>query len=139
MTASNMLTYVVGSVPAATLVYLGSPTNDDAGALKYVLEDSITLYGGGATTEAQCTDLAKFNLIGRALFWQWAVEHIVAADFAPAQLGQSEYAAHVAEIKRLRDHYAALANIYGGAAIQLADTTFDEDPYLFPREADQIP
>jgi hypothetical protein len=137
MTASTMLTYVIGAVPSTTLAYLGTPTNDDAGPLKYVLADALTNYG--VTTEAQVTDLKRFNLIGRALFWEWAVEYIVAADFAPAQQGAgADYSAHVAECRRLRDYYFDLANTYNGAPIQLADTVFLNDPYKFPRDSDKF-
>ena len=132
---SAMLQYVLASVPAGTISYLGSPVE---ATLATVLADAITSYGGGATTEAQCTDTVKFNAIGRALFWQWALEYVIAGDFAPAQLGQSEYAAHVAEIKRLRDYYADLANTYEGAPVQLADSYLVDDPYRFPRSSDTI-
>ena len=137
MTASTMLTYVVGSVPAATLAYLGTPTNDDAGALKYVLADALTIYG--VATEILATDTRRFNMIGRALFWQWAYEYLVAADFAPAQQGAgADYTAHVAECRRLRDYYMDLANTYTGVPIQLGKTVFANDPYVFPRDSDKM-
>lgn len=130
---SAMLTYVLASVPSGTKSYLGSP---DETALATVLADALTTYG--VASEALVTDTQKFNAIGRALFWQWAVEYVTAASFVPSQGFQSEYTAHIAEIKALRDYYAALANSYGGgASIILGDTTLQNDPYAFPRFSDR--
>jgi hypothetical protein len=129
---SAMLTYVLGTIPTPTLAALGNPTDT---VLAPILADAITQYGNGATVEADCTNTVRFNAIGRALFWAWAVERMQSASI-PGSGGQSEFQAHVSEMRKLRDYYAE--QVPGSnASIQQGTVACTTDPYVFPRYSDR--
>jgi len=132
-----MLTYVIASLPAPTKALLGTP---DETALAPVLADAIKEYDNAYTTEAQCTDTVRFNAIGLAYFWQWALLRIQSARFDPVQGTSSEFEKHVAEFTRLRDWY--WNRVPGGMAsapgIILTTITGEQDPYVYPRYEDRV-
>jgi hypothetical protein len=139
---STMLTYVIASIPPATLIYLQSPAGTAVveATLAPVLADAITIYDPSFTLEAQCTDKVRFNAIGRALFWQWALESIQAADVTGgASQASSEFSAHVAEITRLRDwYYSQVPGGMPGPAVEVGTIIGSRDPYVYPRHEDRI-
>jgi hypothetical protein len=133
--ASAMLAYVIAHVPPTTLAFLGSPDED---GLALVLEDAIHAYSATAALEADCTDTVRFNAIGLAVFWQWAVEYMLAGKFTggPAQ-SSSEFTAKLAEVKANRDYYASIVPGGYGPPIICGTVTGEKDPYVHPRYEDQ--
>jgi len=129
---SAMLTYLLAAIPPGVSAYLGTPTDT---TLAPVLTDAITRYNPTFTTEAQCVDKARFYAIGRALFWQYALEYMLAGKYTGGDAqASSEYAAHLAEVTRLRDYYAAqVPDAYG----RIGQVTLENDPYAHPRYADR--
>ena len=130
---SAMLTYVLAAIPPGVAAYLGTPTES---SLAIVLADAIKQYDKSYTTEAQCTDTVRFNAIGRALFWQYALEYMLAGKYTGQPGSPSEYAAHLAEVTRLRDYYASKVP---DAAGHVGSVIFETDPYAMPRYADRTP
>jgi len=132
---SAMLAYVIAAVPTGTLAYLGTP---DEAALATVLYDAIRIYSPTYTTEAQCTDTVKFYAIGRALFWQYALEYMLAGKYTGQPGSPSEYETHLAEVTRLRDFYWSAASPWmPGPAVQTGVVVAEEDPYAMPRYQDR--
>jgi hypothetical protein len=127
-----MLTYLLTAIPPGVSAYLGTPTDT---LLAPVLADAIKQYNPTYTTEAQCTDKVRFNAIGRALFWQYALEYMLAGKYTGgAAQASSEYAAHMAEVTRLRDYYASkVPDAYG----HVGSVICENDPYAHPRYADR--
>jgi hypothetical protein len=128
---SAMLTYLLAAIPPGVSAYLGTPTDT---TLAPVLADAIKQYDPTFTLEAQCTDKVRFNAIGRALFWQYALEYMLAGKYTGQPGSPSEYAAHLAEVTRLRDYYASkVPDVYG----TVGTVVFEDDPYAYPRFADR--
>jgi hypothetical protein len=133
---STMLGYLIDACPAETIAYLGAVGESQ---LQGVLADAITIYDPTFTLEAQCTDKVRFNAIGRALFWQWALEYMQASTVTGAPGSPSEFAAHVAEVTRLRDWYwSQVPGGMPGPAIMVGTITGEKDPYVYPRYEDRI-
>lgn len=135
---SAMLGYLLGTkIPAPTLAYLGTPTE---AVLAGVLYDSIRQYDITNTLESECTDTTRFNAIGVYRFYEWAVERMQSASFAIGG-GESEFQAHVSEMRKLRDFYldqipSTIGGVAGAVIVQstVVNTT---DPYAFPRYSDR--
>jgi hypothetical protein len=134
---SAMLGYLLGTkIPTPTLAFLGTPTES---TLQGVLYDSIRQYDITYTLEAQCTDTTRFNAIGVYRFYEWAVERMQSAAFQSGG-GQSEFQAHVSEMRKLRDFYLdQIPSSAGGAPGSIIQSTITNttNPYAFPRYSDR--
>ena len=132
---STLLTYLIASLPAETNAYVGTLTET---LLAPVLADSIKTYDPTYTLEAQCTDTAKLNAIGRAYLWQFIVEYMLQGQFSPMAGSPSEFEKHFAAACSIRDHYWSMANAYIGSSIIVGNVAEQQDPYVYPRYEDRV-